>query len=113
MLGVTFSGDQHSGVTQIPTCAFIKYHPGLKVERSKFVTWPVFYVVFLGKTWYSHNGCFSSLSEYKWISASYQGNLTKCFGGGGRGGVLLMCNGPCCLHAKETIRNLGIHGPVC
>lgn len=98
MLGVIFSGDQHSGVTQIPTCAFIKYHPELKVERSKFVTWPVFCVVFLGKTWYSHNGCFSSLSEYKWISASYQGNLTKCFGGGG--GALLMCNGPCCLHAK-------------
>ena len=82
MLGVIFSGDQHSGVTQIPTCTFIKYHPGLKVERSKFVTWPVFCVVFLGKTWYSHNGCFSSLSEYRWISASYLGNLTKCFGGG-------------------------------
>ena len=92
MLGVIFSGDQHSGVTPIPTCAFIKYHPGLRVERSKFVTWPVFCVVFLGKTWYSHNGCFSSLSEYRWISASYLGNLTKCFGGGG--GALLMCNGP-------------------
>ena len=50
MLGVIFLGDQHSGVTQIPTCAFIKYHdPGLKVERSKFVTWPVFLCCVLRK----------------------------------------------------------------
>ena len=86
MLGVIFSGDQHSGVTQIPTCAFIKYHPGLRVERSKLVIWPVFFVVFLGKTWYSHNGCLSSLSKYQLISANYQENLKKCFGGGGEGG---------------------------
>ena len=36
----------------------------------------------MAKTLNSHSACLHP-GEYKWVPANYQGNLTKCWGGGG------------------------------
>ena len=74
-------------------------YTGIPVKRSGFHTWSRQYVLFMGKTLYSHSA--SLHPECKWVPANFQGSLVKCWrvtmwwtsipsrrkgGGGGVGG---------------------------